>query len=127
MARILDNIDSPAQLRTLTVAQMQQLAEEIRREIVECDDFSNRPIVHGIAAGEPRIDAPIVNMPLPDVVKHYHRAARCDEHAEYGHGMRGAMADLQTQEARDQRARERRERDGQIKLLHGLKGRASDF
>ncbi|TMD82076.1 MAG: 1-deoxy-D-xylulose-5-phosphate synthase [Chloroflexi bacterium] len=35
MARILDNIDSPAQLRTLTVAQMQQLAEEIRREIVE--------------------------------------------------------------------------------------------
>ena len=35
MARILDSIDSPAQLRTLTVAQMQQLAEEIRREIVE--------------------------------------------------------------------------------------------
>src|SRR2546425_8186895 len=35
LTRILDNIDSPAQLRTLTVAQMQQLAEEIRREIVE--------------------------------------------------------------------------------------------
>jgi len=35
LARILDSIDSPAQLRTLTVAQMQQLAEEIRREIVE--------------------------------------------------------------------------------------------
>lgn len=35
MARILDSIDSPAQLRTLTVPQMQQLATEIRREIVE--------------------------------------------------------------------------------------------
>src|SRR5437660_3907997 len=35
LVRILDTIDSPAQLRTLTVAQMQQLAEEIRREIVE--------------------------------------------------------------------------------------------
>ena len=35
MARILDSIDSPAQLRTLTVPQMQQLAVEIRREIVE--------------------------------------------------------------------------------------------
>ncbi len=35
MARILDSIDSPAQLRTLTVAQMQELAEEIRREIIE--------------------------------------------------------------------------------------------
>jgi 1-deoxy-D-xylulose-5-phosphate synthase len=35
LARILDSIDSPAQLRTLTVAQMQELAEEIRREIIE--------------------------------------------------------------------------------------------
>lgn len=35
MARILDSINSPAQLRTLTVAQMQQLAEEIRNEIIE--------------------------------------------------------------------------------------------
>ncbi len=35
MARILDSIDSPAQLRTLSIAQMQQLAEEIRREIIE--------------------------------------------------------------------------------------------
>ena len=35
MARILDSIDSPAQLRTLTVPQMQQLAEEIRREVIE--------------------------------------------------------------------------------------------
>ena len=35
MVRILDTIDSPAQLRTLTPAQMQQLACEIRREIVE--------------------------------------------------------------------------------------------
>lgn len=35
MARILDSIESPAQLRTLTTAQMQQLAEEIRREIIE--------------------------------------------------------------------------------------------
>jgi 1-deoxy-D-xylulose-5-phosphate synthase len=35
VARILDNIDSPAQLRALTVPQMQQLATEIRREIVE--------------------------------------------------------------------------------------------
>ncbi len=35
MTRILDSIDSPAQLRTLTIAQMWQLAEEIRREIIE--------------------------------------------------------------------------------------------
>ncbi len=35
MTRILDTINSPAQLRTLTIAQMQQLAEEIRREIIE--------------------------------------------------------------------------------------------
>ena len=35
MARILDSIDSPVQLRALTVPQMQQLAAEIRREIVE--------------------------------------------------------------------------------------------
>ena len=35
MTRILDSIDSPAQLRTLTIAQMRQLAEEIRREIIE--------------------------------------------------------------------------------------------
>src|SRR5947209_4992538 len=35
LARILDSIDSPAQLRILTVAQMQQLGEEIRREIIE--------------------------------------------------------------------------------------------
>ncbi|MEO6890665.1 MAG: 1-deoxy-D-xylulose-5-phosphate synthase [Ktedonobacteraceae bacterium] len=35
MARILDSIDSPVQLRSLTIAQMQQLAEEIRREIIE--------------------------------------------------------------------------------------------
>ncbi len=35
LARILDSIDSPVQLRTLTVPQMQQLAEEIRQEIVE--------------------------------------------------------------------------------------------
>ena len=35
MARILDSIDSPAQLRTLTPVQMQRLAEEMRREIIE--------------------------------------------------------------------------------------------
>src|SRR5258708_3143520 len=35
LARILDSINDPAQLRTLSVAQMQQLAEEIRREIIE--------------------------------------------------------------------------------------------
>ncbi len=35
MARILDSIDNPAQLRTLTPVQMEQLAEEIRREIIE--------------------------------------------------------------------------------------------
>ena len=35
MARILDSINDPAQLRKLTIAQMQQLAEEIRREIIE--------------------------------------------------------------------------------------------
>ncbi len=35
MARILDSIDSPAQLRALTPEQMQQLAEEMRREIIE--------------------------------------------------------------------------------------------
>jgi 1-deoxy-D-xylulose-5-phosphate synthase len=35
LTRILDSIDSPAQLRTLTIAQMRQLAEEIRREIIE--------------------------------------------------------------------------------------------
>lgn len=33
--RILDSIDSPADLRKLTIPQMQQLAEEIRREIIE--------------------------------------------------------------------------------------------
>src|SRR5256885_1762025 len=33
--RILDIIDSPAQLRTLTTVQMKHLAEEIRREIIE--------------------------------------------------------------------------------------------
>src|SRR6202165_22533 len=35
LAKILDSIESPVQLRTLTVPQMQQLAEEIRQEIVE--------------------------------------------------------------------------------------------
>src|SRR3984893_14925794 len=35
LTRILDSIDGPAQLRTLKPAQMLQLAEEIRREIVE--------------------------------------------------------------------------------------------
>lgn len=35
MARILDSIDDPAQLRALVPAQMQQLAEEMRREIIE--------------------------------------------------------------------------------------------
>ncbi len=35
MTRILDSIDSPEQLRALTTTQMEQLAEEIRREIIE--------------------------------------------------------------------------------------------
>ncbi len=35
MAKILDSIDDPEQLRSLTIPQMQQLAEEIRREIIE--------------------------------------------------------------------------------------------
>lgn len=35
MARILDTIDGPGQLRALTVTQMEQLAAEIRREIIE--------------------------------------------------------------------------------------------
>jgi len=35
LTRILDSIESPEQLRALTTEQMQQLAEEIRREIIE--------------------------------------------------------------------------------------------
>ncbi|HAG97433.1 MAG TPA: 1-deoxy-D-xylulose-5-phosphate synthase [Ktedonobacter sp.] len=35
MTRILDTINDPEQLRALTTEQMQQLAEEIRREIIE--------------------------------------------------------------------------------------------
>ncbi len=35
MTKILDSIDSPVELRALKPAQMQQLAEEIRREIIE--------------------------------------------------------------------------------------------
>ncbi len=35
MTRILDSLDSPEQLRALTVPQMEQLAKEIRREIIE--------------------------------------------------------------------------------------------
>jgi 1-deoxy-D-xylulose-5-phosphate synthase len=35
LTRILDSIDSPVELRALKPAQMQQLAEEIRREIIE--------------------------------------------------------------------------------------------
>ncbi|GCE11705.1 1-deoxy-D-xylulose-5-phosphate synthase [Tengunoibacter tsumagoiensis] len=35
MTRILDSVDSPEQLRALTVPQMEQLAREIRREIIE--------------------------------------------------------------------------------------------
>jgi 1-deoxy-D-xylulose-5-phosphate synthase len=35
LTRILDSIDSPEQLRALTTTQMEQLAEEIRREIIE--------------------------------------------------------------------------------------------
>ena len=35
MARILDTIDGPEQLRALTLQQMEQLAEEMRREIIE--------------------------------------------------------------------------------------------
>src|SRR2546430_5392062 len=35
LTRILDSIDSPVQLRALKSAQMSQLAEEIRREIIE--------------------------------------------------------------------------------------------
>jgi 1-deoxy-D-xylulose-5-phosphate synthase len=35
VARILDGIDSPTDLRSLTVVQMQQLAEEIRQEIIK--------------------------------------------------------------------------------------------
>lgn len=35
LARILDSIDSPEQLRTLSIPQMEQLAGEIRNEIIE--------------------------------------------------------------------------------------------
>jgi 1-deoxy-D-xylulose-5-phosphate synthase len=35
LARILDTIDGPEQLRALTLQQMEQLAEEMRREIIE--------------------------------------------------------------------------------------------
>lgn len=35
MTRILDTIDSPEQLRSLTYPQMRQLAEEVRHEIIE--------------------------------------------------------------------------------------------
>lgn len=35
MARILDSVDSPEELRALTLPEMEQLAEEIRREIIE--------------------------------------------------------------------------------------------
>jgi len=35
VVRILDSIDTPDQLRALTVAQMRQLAQEIRQEIIE--------------------------------------------------------------------------------------------
>ena len=35
MTRILDSIDDPKQLRSLSIPQMEQLAEEIRREIIE--------------------------------------------------------------------------------------------
>ena len=35
MTRILDSIDGPEQLRSLTIPQMEQLAGEIRREIIE--------------------------------------------------------------------------------------------
>lgn len=35
MARILESIEGPEQLRALTIPQMEQLAEEIRREIIE--------------------------------------------------------------------------------------------
>ena len=35
MARILDSIDSPARLRTLTPAQLKRLAEEMRQEIID--------------------------------------------------------------------------------------------
>ncbi len=35
MTRILDSINSPEDVRRLTMAQMEQLAEEIRREIIE--------------------------------------------------------------------------------------------
>jgi 1-deoxy-D-xylulose-5-phosphate synthase len=35
LARILDTIESPAHLKTLTPAQLSQLAEEIRQEIIE--------------------------------------------------------------------------------------------
>lgn len=35
MGRILDSIDSPEQLRTLSISQMEQLAGEIRNEIIE--------------------------------------------------------------------------------------------
>lgn len=35
MARILDGIDTPEQLRALSIAQMRQLAQEIRQEIIE--------------------------------------------------------------------------------------------
>src|SRR5690242_14812350 len=35
LARILDTIDGPEQLRALTLRQMEQLAEEMRREIIE--------------------------------------------------------------------------------------------
>ncbi|MBV8821290.1 MAG: 1-deoxy-D-xylulose-5-phosphate synthase, partial [Ktedonobacteraceae bacterium] len=35
MIRILDSIGDPEQLRKLTIAQMEQLAQEIRREIIE--------------------------------------------------------------------------------------------
>ncbi|MBV9021259.1 MAG: hypothetical protein JOZ71_11145, partial [Ktedonobacteraceae bacterium] len=35
MIRILDSIGDPEQLRKLTIPQMEQLAQEIRREIIE--------------------------------------------------------------------------------------------
>jgi len=35
LTRILDRIDGPEQLRALTIPEMEQLAEELRREIIE--------------------------------------------------------------------------------------------
>ena len=55
MTRILDTIDRPSQLKTLSPAELEQLAAEMRQEIIETVSIARR--TSGSKSGDDRVDS----------------------------------------------------------------------